>query len=56
MCTRLKECGLWNLFVTVEVPLTCILALLELRGICIDLNIMKKSGLMLQVSSCFLLN
>lgn len=49
MCSQLKEHNLWNLFITIEAPLTCILALLELRGICVDLIAMKKSGDMLQV-------
>ena len=37
----MKEVGVWNLFTTIEMPLTVVLAKIENEGIALDVDMLK---------------
>jgi len=47
---ELQQRGLWTLFDQLEAPLSVILALLELRGLCVNVDVMHTSRDTLQVT------
>jgi len=47
---ELQQRGLWTLFDQLEAPLSVILALLELRGLHVNVNVMHQSRDTLQVT------
>jgi len=49
---ELQQRGLWRLFDELEAPLSVILALLELRGLHVNADVMHRSRDTLQVTLC----